>query len=177
MSHSDNSLGIWTKVEKIESRDHLTQRGEAFFRYLLGSCVTIAGLGILADLPSRFFLGGFILAMPAVYVYVTRNYPAEFSESHLKELREDDDVISIDGHDFDQDTEPDQPESNRTLVENLARTKIRLKQYKTEGLQSKDELVEEIYDELADLGFYTTHDQIENWIQEVREDSEERDTE
>lgn len=164
-------------MEKIESRDQLNQRGGAFFRYLLGSCVTIAGVGILADLPSRFFLGGFILALPAVYVYVTRNYPAEFSESRLKELQNDDDVISIDGHDFDQSAEPDQPESNRTIVENLARTKIRLKQYKADDLQSKDELVEEIYDELADLGFYTTHNQIEDWIQDVRDGHKERDTE
>lgn len=60
----------------------------------------------------RLLLGGGLLAIPAVYVYVTRNYPAELSDAKLKELKDDEDVLTIGRYE-----DEDRPEVNLQEIE------------------------------------------------------------
>lgn len=186
MSSDDSTFfGLSTKIKRAQEQYPLNQRGTAFFKYLLGTWLTFFGVSVLADLPNHFLFGGMLLAVPAVYVYVSRNYPAELSDAKLEELKDDDDVLSI-GRKGDEDRpEVDLQEIGdleteskdaKDIAKSYARMKMRLQTYEPEDLKSKDEVIKEIYEELAELGFHATHEQIKNWTQDLREDIED-DTE
>lgn len=50
--------------------------------------------------------------------------------------------------------------------------KIRLKSYEPDDLNPKDEVIEKNYEEPAELGFHATHEQIENWTPDLRENTD-----
>lgn len=168
MAETTSGPGLVVEYTRTREGWQLTQRGNAFFRCLLGAWISLIGIGFLADLPARFGFGMALLTIPVIYFYVLRNYPAELSKSSLRKLQDDDGVISIDGYPDNRD-EMETASTDDELVKNLARTKMRLKAYKLDSLKSTDELVQEVYDELADLGYFVTPEQVEDWTKNLVE--------
>lgn len=160
------AFGLTTECKKTIHASPLNQRGHAFLKLVLASWIIIGGGGLVLDASGAALLGLAMLAVPAIYLYVSENVPAELSDEQRMRLKQRYDA-EFDIYDNVDDSSPirqaGHSQSRKKIRRNTARMKYRMLR------DQRDMTHEEILEHIREhTGYSVSIETLEEWTQDLR---------